>query len=143
ASGARVWDIDGNEYVDISMGFGGLLFGHSPAFITEALQSQVTKGLQLGLQSNFAGQTAGLVCEITGTERCFFVNSGTEAVMTAIRLARTVTGRSKLAMFNGSYHGFHDEALVRAVAGPPGQPPRTIAMAPGVSPHVTDAVLVL
>ncbi|HEY0367038.1 MAG TPA: aminotransferase class III-fold pyridoxal phosphate-dependent enzyme, partial [Pyrinomonadaceae bacterium] len=114
AIGSKIWDIDGNEYLDITMGFGSLLFGHSPDFVTDALQQQVAQGMQLGPQSHLAGQVAKLVCELTGTERATFCNSGTEAVMTALRLARTVTGRTKIAMFTGSYHGSFDGTLARA-----------------------------
>lgn len=142
AEGARVWDVDGNEYVDITMGFGSLLFGHSPKWIIEALQEQIGDGLQIGLQSPLAGQAAELICRMTGMERAAFFNSGTEAVLTALRLARTVTGRSKIALFKGSYHGFSDEVLVRSLKNAQGRPV-TMPMAPGISPHVSDQVLVL
>ncbi len=108
ALGSKIRDVDGNEYLDITMGFGSLLFGHSPAFVTAALQHQVAHGVQLGPQSQLAGRVAKLVSELTGVERVSFCNSGTEAVMTALRLARTVTGRTKIAMFTGSYHGTFD-----------------------------------
>ena len=142
ASGSRVWDVDGNEYVDIAMGFGALLFGHSPPFILEALHEQINHGIQLGLESNLAGKAAGLICDLTGVERVAFCNSGTDAVMTALRLARTATGRSKIALFEGSYHGTFDETLVRGVSGWDG---RLIArpLCPGVPSHLTDEVLLL
>ena len=142
AAGSRVWDVDGNEYVDVSMGFGALLFGHSPRFIVEALEAQVKRGLQLGLQSNLAGKVAQLICELTGTERVTFCNSGTEAVMTALRVARAVTGRSKIALFTGSYHGTFDGVLVRAQKRGDGAP-KAIPLAPGVSPRIVEDVLLL
>ncbi len=117
ALGSKIRDVDGNEYLDITMGFGSLLFGHSPDFVTRALQQQVAQGMQLGPQSHLAGQVARLVCELTGVERVSFCNSGTEAVMTALRLARTVTGRTKIAMFTNSYHGTFDGTLARAERG--------------------------
>ncbi|HEU5377337.1 MAG TPA: aminotransferase class III-fold pyridoxal phosphate-dependent enzyme, partial [Ktedonobacteraceae bacterium] len=92
--GARLWDRDGNEYVDLAMGFGALLFGHSPEFIIQTLEEQIHWGIRLGPQSQLAGKVAQLICELTGNERAAFCNSGTEAVMTAIRLARAVTGRT-------------------------------------------------
>lgn len=113
ASGARVTDVDGNEYVDLVMGFGALLFGHSPSFLVEALQEQIARGLQLGAESHLAGKVAALICEITGMERVGFCNSGTEAVMSALRMARMVTGRSKIALFEGNYHGTFDGIQVR------------------------------
>ncbi|BAZ54092.1 beta-ketoacyl synthase [Nostoc sp. NIES-4103] len=113
--GARLWDVDGNEYVDISMGFGTLLFGHSPSFVIEALQQQIQHGILHGPQSRLAGEVAKLICELTGAERAALCNTGSEAVMGAIRLARTVTGRSKIALFAGSYHGNLDEVLIKGV----------------------------
>ncbi|PYP87326.1 MAG: hypothetical protein DMF61_09930 [Blastocatellia bacterium AA13] len=142
ASGCRVWDVDGNEYVDIGMGYGALLFGHSPDFILNAVEEQMKQGIQLGLVPPLGGEASGLVCELTGSERATFCNSGTEAVMIAIRLARTVTGRSKVALFSGAYHGFFDEVLVRAGTTPDGRP-RTIPVAPGVPPSVADNITVL
>ena len=63
ASGARVWDVDGNEYIDVAMGFGSLLFGHSPSFVMEILQQQTYQGMKIGLQSDFTGEAARLICE--------------------------------------------------------------------------------
>ncbi|WP_440054277.1 amino acid adenylation domain-containing protein [Pseudoalteromonas sp. T1lg65] len=109
--GASVWDIDGNEYIDITMDFGVNLFGHKPEFVHQALQQQLDAGLQLGLASPLACEVAELVCELTGLQRASFCNSGTEAVMTAIRLARTVTKRDKIVQFTGAYHGHYDGTL--------------------------------
>ncbi|HEY6329961.1 MAG TPA: aminotransferase class III-fold pyridoxal phosphate-dependent enzyme, partial [Blastocatellia bacterium] len=111
--GARIWDIDGNEYVDLAVGFGALLFGHSPNFLTDALVDQVSNGMLLGAESPVAGEAAALICELTGVERVTFCNSGTEAVMTALRLARAVTGKQKIALFEGCYHGTFDQVIVR------------------------------
>ncbi|HKF57636.1 MAG TPA: aminotransferase class III-fold pyridoxal phosphate-dependent enzyme, partial [Blastocatellia bacterium] len=131
ASGATVWDIDGNPYVDLAMGFGSLLFGHSPGFLIGELQDQIGRGVQLGLESRRAGQVAEIICELTGVDRVAFCNSGTEAVMTALRLARAATGRSKIAMFTGSYHGTYDGVLVGPSKGPNGEM-RAVSLAPGV-----------
>ncbi|HVY45044.1 MAG TPA: thioester reductase domain-containing protein, partial [Minicystis sp.] len=138
ARGARVWDIDGNEYVDLSMGFGVNLFGHEPAFVKEALTGQLARGIQLGPHSEIAGECAERVCRMTGHERAFFANSGTEAVMIALRLARVATGRDKIAVFKGSYHGHSDATLVGAVGDPPGCVSR-----PGVGGGVARDVLLL
>ncbi|GAX38794.1 aminotransferase class III-fold pyridoxal phosphate-dependent enzyme [Nodularia sp. NIES-3585] len=137
--GSKFWDIDGNEYVDITMGFGVLLFGHAPSFITKAVQEQMEMGLQIGPQSNLAGEVAQLICELTSMERVTFCNSGTEAVMTALRLARTATGRSKIALFAGSYHGHFDGVLATALNGQM----TGVPMALGVSQHIVQDVLVL
>jgi glutamate-1-semialdehyde 2,1-aminomutase len=113
ASGSKIWDIDGNEYIDLVMGFGVNLFGYNPPFIKEAIQERLEQGIHIGPQSDLAGEVAELFCELTGMERMTFSNTGTEAVMTALRLARATTGRQKIAMFAGSYHGHFDGTLVK------------------------------
>ncbi|MEL6351370.1 MAG: aminotransferase class III-fold pyridoxal phosphate-dependent enzyme [Cyanobacteria bacterium J06627_28] len=112
--GSKIWDIDGNEYIDILMGLGTNLFGHNPCFIKEAIEQQLQKGIQIGPQPELVGQTAQLASELTGFPRIAFSNTGTEAVMTAVRIARTATQRSKIAVFTNSYHGHFDTALMRA-----------------------------
>ena len=141
AKGSRIWDLDGNEYVDITMGFGVQLFGHDAPFITEALEEQLKQGLHLGPQSDLAGEVAELICEMTGVERVSFCNSGTEAVMTALRLARTATDRTKIALFSGSYHGHFDGVLatLQTVDGKL----RSVPIAPGIPQHIVEDVLVL
>ena len=141
SKGSRIWDVDGNEYIDFSMGFGVHLFGHNPPFIMEALQQRLAEGMELGPQSDLGGRAAELVCELTGMKRVTFCNSGTEAVMTALRLARAATGRSKIVMFTGSYHGHSDGTLVvgRMVDGQP----QSLPMAAGVTSKVVEDVLVL
>jgi glutamate-1-semialdehyde aminotransferase/acyl carrier protein len=140
--GARLIDADGNEYVDVAMGFGALLFGHSPSFVVEALHQQVDLGLRLGAASDLAGQAAQLICEMTGAERVTFCNSGTEAIMSALRLARTVTGRSKIALFEGCYHGTFDEVMVRGQKTADGWV-RAVPMAAGTTRQMVDNVLLL
>jgi glutamate-1-semialdehyde aminotransferase len=141
AQGARVWDIDGNEYIDIAMGFGVQLFGHAAPFIHDAVQRQLANGLYLGPQSPLAGTVARQIAALTGVARVCFCNSGTEAVMTAIRLARAATRRSKIAMFKWSYHGHFDGTLGRPRAG--GGEVRTIPLAPGCSAGAVQDVLML
>lgn len=138
ADGARIRDLDGNEYVDITMGFGVHLFGHRPPFVTAAVEKQLRLGIELGPRPALVGEVAELVCELTGMERATFTNSGTEAVMTAIRLARARTGRTKIAIFAGSYHGHSDGTLARAQGDGLSAP-----LAPGIPPHVAEDVLVL
>jgi glutamate-1-semialdehyde 2,1-aminomutase len=114
AAGSKLWDIDGNEYVDILMGLGINLLGHNPAFVKEAIATQLEKGFPMGAQAELAGEVAQLICELTGAERVTFSNTGTEAIMTAIRIARAATNRTKIAVFTNSYHGHSDSTLVRA-----------------------------
>lgn len=141
ARGARTWDIDGNEYIDLTMGFGVNLFGHYPPFVAEALQQQLEKTMQLGLQTPLAGEAAALVSELTGMQRVTFCNSGTEAVMTALRLARTATGRHKVVTFAMSYHGHFDGTLGEAQMRH-GQP-HTAPAAPGIAPSMVADLMVL
>ncbi|MFN2416208.1 MAG: aminotransferase class III-fold pyridoxal phosphate-dependent enzyme [Pyrinomonadaceae bacterium] len=141
-AGSRLWDVDGNEYLDVTMGFGALLFGHSPDFVVRALEAQVGRGIQLGGASPLAARSAELVSELTGAERVGFCNSGTEAVMSALRLARTVTGRSKIALFEGGYHGTFDGVMVRGERVEGGRL-RAIPLAPGVPQHMIDNVILL
>jgi len=114
SEGPWLWDIDGNRYVDILMGLGCNIFGHNPPPVREALEARLRKGIQIGPQSEIAGEAAGLFAELTGHERVTFSNTGTEAVMTAIRLARAATGRRRIAIFTNSYHGHADLTLFKA-----------------------------
>nr|AHB82069.1 non ribosomal peptide synthetase [Jahnella sp. MSr9139] len=141
SSGSRIWDVDGNEYVDLTMGFGVHLFGNRPAFVSEALREELASGVDLGPRSPVVGEVAELFCALTGHERVTFCNSGTEAVMTAIRLARARTGRSRIAIFAGSYHGHSDGTL--AERDPSQGPLESAPVAPGIPRGVASDVLVL
>jgi acyl carrier protein len=140
-AGTQVWDVDGNPYTDICMGFGLHYFGHSPDFVVRAMEAQLRHGLGVGPQSSLASEVARRISALTGMERVAFCNSGTEAVMGALRAARTFTRRSKIALFAGSYHGWSDLTMVRAqvVRG------RRVSLplAPGVSTKAVEDVLVL
>ena len=139
AEGAYFWDIDGNKYLDITMGFGVLLLGHNPPIIEQAIKKQLAKGLQIGPQSNLAAEVAQLIQDLTAVERVLFCNSGTEAIMTALRLARTVTGRCKVALFTGSYHGHFDGVL--GVATPENL--HGVPMIAGITENAVKDLLVL
>jgi len=141
AEGARFWDIDNNEYLDISMGFGVHLLGHEPPVVKEALRRQLEAGGQLGPQAELAGESAALISELTGCDRVVFCNSGTEAVMTALRLARAHTGRRRVALFRGAYHGHSD--LTLAEASPEGPAHPAVPLMPGVSPGAGADLMVL
>jgi len=112
SNGSRLWDVDGNEYIDIAMNFGATLFGHGAPFIQKAIEEQLMMGIQIGPQCGLAGEVAELICGLTGHDRVAFCNSGTEAIMGAIRVARAATGRQKVALFSGSFHGSFDGSLV-------------------------------
>ncbi|MCA9130093.1 MAG: aminotransferase class III-fold pyridoxal phosphate-dependent enzyme, partial [Planctomycetales bacterium] len=141
SAGSKLWDIDGNEYIDIAMGFGLNLFGQSPPFITEALHRQLDLGVEVGPQSPLAGEVAQLLCDFSRKERATFCNTGSEAVMAAMRLARTVTGKSKIVFFNKDYHGNFDEVLLRS--NPSGGQLRTSPAAPGIPQTLADNAIVL
>ncbi|ATZ12714.1 aminotransferase class III-fold pyridoxal phosphate-dependent enzyme [Erwinia amylovora] len=113
-NGATLRDLDGNDYIDMTMGFGSHLFGHLPAFVSSALKEQVEEGFGLGTRHELALEVARLVCEITGMHRVAFVNSGTEAIMNAVRAARAATGRNHIVLFSSSYHGHWDAVLATA-----------------------------
>ncbi|WP_201756638.1 polyketide synthase [Corallococcus silvisoli] len=138
SKGSRLWDVDGNEYLDALNGFGSVMFGHAPDFITQAVHKQVDDGYELGPMHPLAGEVAKLVCEFTGADRAALCNTGSEAVMGAMRIARTVTGRSTVAIFSGSYHGIFDEVLVRGTKSL-----RTVPAAPGIMAGAVQDVLVL
>lgn len=129
AEGARIEDIDGNSYTDITMGFGVLLFGHEPGFVREAVREHLSRGIRLGPRSVETGAAAELLCELTGMERVAFANSGTEANAAAIRLARAATGRDRIVTFQGAYHGHADQVLGRR--GGPRRPGGDRARLPG------------
>lgn len=113
SSGNRLWDIDGNVYIDVLNGFGSCFFGHQPDFIKEALHKQIEKGFEVGPQHPLAGEVCELLCEFTKHDRAALCNTGSEAILGTMRIARTVTGRSLIVAFSGSYHGITDEVIVR------------------------------
>lgn len=139
--GSKLWDVDGNEYIDTIMGYGINLFGHNPPFVKQAIDEQLDRGIHLGIQSDIVGEVAELICELTQMERVAFSNTGTEAVMAAIRLARTATNRNKIAIFSGSYHGHSDGTLAKAQIVD--EILHTVPKAPGVPANSVKDVLVL
>jgi len=111
AEGAYVHDIDGNKLLDITMGFGVSLFGNKPDFIEKAMSDEMQRGIGVGAMSYRAGRVARKFCELTGHQRVAFFNSGSEAVMNALRIARTYTKRNTVVQFSGAYHGNSDTIL--------------------------------
>ena len=115
--GSRVTDVDGNEYIDLICSWGPLILGHCHEAVEEAVLEAVRHGLSFGAPTEIEVKMAELVTKMTGTEMVRMVNSGTEAVMSALRLARGATGRSKIIKFAGCYHGHSDSMLVKAGSG--------------------------
>ena len=115
--GSRVIDVDGNEYIDLICSWGPLILGHCHQAVEQAVLEAVRHGLSFGAPTEIEVKMAELVTKMTGTEMVRMVNSGTEAVMSALRLARGATGRSKIIKFAGCYHGHSDSMLVKAGSG--------------------------
>ncbi len=138
SQGAKLWDLDGNEYVDLTCGFGSNFLGNSPPFIVSALSEQLDTGYEVGPQHPLAGEVAELMERMTGMERFAFCNTGSEAVMGAVRQARTVTGRQTVVIFANSYHGICDEVIVRGARNC-----LSVPAAPGIPRSKVENVLVL
>jgi len=115
--GSHVWDVDGKEYIDLIGSWGPLILGHCREEVEQAVAAAIRKGLSFGAPTAAEVEMAQLVREMTGVEMVRMVNSGTEAVMSALRLARGATGRSKIIKFAGCYHGHSDSMLVKAGSG--------------------------
>lgn len=115
--GSHVWDVDGKEYIDLIGSWGPLILGHCCSAVEQAVWEAAKKGLSFGAPTAVEVEMAQLVCRMTGIEMVRMVNSGTEAVMSALRLARGATGKSKIIKFAGCYHGHCDAMLVKAGSG--------------------------
>ncbi len=118
ASGARLTDLDGNTYIDYVCAYGPLILGHAPDAVISAIEVAARRGTAYGAPTELETELAQRVVDaVPSIEKVRFVNSGTEATMTAIRLARGVTGRSKVLKFAGCYHGHSDGLLAKAGSG--------------------------
>ncbi|HEX5323813.1 MAG TPA: glutamate-1-semialdehyde 2,1-aminomutase, partial [Capsulimonadaceae bacterium] len=116
--GSRIYDVDGNAYIDYVMSWGPLLFGHAPARVVAAIERAARKGTSFGASTPAEVKLAEkIVAMVPSVESVRLVNSGTEAVMSAVRLARGFTGRSKVVKFEGGYHGHSDSLLAKAGSG--------------------------
>lgn len=141
SKGSKLWDVDGNEYIDYRSSFGISLFGHTPDFIQKAVAEQLEKGIELGVLTPLAEKVAKLLCELTKCERATLVNTGSESISAAIRVARTVTDKDRLIVFSGDYHGIIDEMLVKGIERNGRTVP--VAIAPGIPQWAVDQVIVL
>ena len=138
SKGSRLWDIDGNEYIDALNGFGSNMFGYQPDLIKDVLHQQIEDGFEVGPQHELAGEVSQLICELTGADRAALCSTGSEAVLGTMRIARTVTGRSLIVAFSGSYHGIVDEVLVRGT-----KKLKSYPAAPGIMPESVQNMLIL
>lgn len=118
AKGSHIWDVDGNEYVDYVCSWGPMILGHAHPKVVEAVKKQAEKGTSYGAPTELEVELAKMIVELVpSVEKVRMVNSGTEATMSAIRLARGYTGRNKVIKFEGGYHGHVDSLLVKAGSG--------------------------
>jgi glutamate-1-semialdehyde 2,1-aminomutase len=118
AEGAKIWDLDGNEYLDYVGSWGSAILGHSPKVVVDAVRDAAARGLNFGIPNPLEVEMAELICEwMPSIEKVRMVNSGTEATMSCIRLARAFTRRDKIVKFDGCYHGHVDALLVKAGSG--------------------------
>ncbi|WP_020558087.1 glutamate-1-semialdehyde 2,1-aminomutase [Thiofilum flexile] len=141
AEGAYLWDVDGKRYIDYIGSWGPMIAGHAHPEVIEAVREAALKGLSYGAPTALEGEMAATICElIPSIEMVRMVSSGTEATMSAIRLARGFTGRKVIVKFEGCYHGHSDSLLVKAGSGALtfGQP-----SSPGVPPELAQFTLTL
>ncbi len=150
--GAYIWDVDGNRYIDYVLSWGPLLLGHAHPAVVSAIAEQAQRGTSFGAPTELETELARLVIELVPSiEQIRFVNSGTEATMSALRLARAATGRRLIVKFNGCYHGHADMLLVQAGSGvatlglpdSPGVPPGVAAETITVEYNDLDAIAAL
>lgn len=141
ASGAYLYDVDGNRYLDFIGSWGPAILGHSHPEVVQALKEAIINGVSFGMPSSQETELSKLICtRIPGAEMVRFVNSGTEATMTAILLARAFSGRDKIVKFEGCYHGHSDGLLVKAGSG---GATFGIPTSPGVSADYTKNTIAL
>jgi glutamate-1-semialdehyde 2,1-aminomutase len=148
-SGSRIWDADGNEYIDWMMGFGALPLGHAHPDVTRAITEAAATGAHFATATEIEIEVAELLRSlIPNAERVRFANTGTEAVMAALRLARGYTGRPKILKFEGHYHGWYDDLLVSSNPLPPAavghrNDPIKIPDSSGLNRHALDDTIVV
>jgi glutamate-1-semialdehyde 2,1-aminomutase len=118
AKGSKIWDVDGNEYIDYVGSWGPAILGHAPDVVIDPVCEAASRGLSFGIPNPFEVEMAELICDwMPSIEKVRMVNSGTEATMSCIRLARAFTGRNKIIKFDGCYHGHVDPLLVKSGSG--------------------------
>ena len=116
--GAKIWDVDGNEYIDYVGSWGPAILGHAPKVVVDAVREAATRGLSFGIPNPLEVEMAEVICDwMPSIQKVRMVNSGTEATMSCIRLARALTQRDKIIKFDGCYHGHVDALLVKTGSG--------------------------
>src|SRR5438270_5408219 len=116
--GSLIWDVDGNEYIDYVGTWGPAILGHAPRVVIDAVKQTAERGVSFGIPNPLEIEMAELICEwVPSIEKVRMVNSGTEATMSCVRLARAFTGRDKIIKFDGCYHGHADPLLVKSGSG--------------------------
>jgi glutamate-1-semialdehyde-2,1-aminomutase len=147
ARGSRIVDFDGNEYVDVTMAYGPLILGHSHPVVVEAALRAVRNGTVYAIAHEAEVRWAELMVDaIPCAERVAFVNSGTEATMHAIKVARALSGKDRIAKFEGGYHGVHDHAQVSGILAAqmgPVEDPQSVPDTKGIPQASVDQVLTL
>lgn len=144
AKGSKLTDVDGNEYIDLVGGFGPHVLGHAPDVVVEALQEAVTGGVQFGLHNPYQEPLARLIVDaVACAEKVVFANSGTEASMYAIRAARAFSGKTKIAMFEGGFHGAHDYVLAKVDTSSPVDAPTSYPMGDGIPAETRSTLMML
>lgn len=141
AKGAKIWDVEGREYIDFCMSFGPLILGHANEEVENKLHDQLKKGWSYGACEPYSLELAEfLTSKLPHIEQIRFVNSGTEAVMTAVRLARGATNKRKIIKFDGCYHGHLDSLLIKAGSGLAGE---AVTSSSGVPDSIASDTLIL
>lgn len=136
AEGAWITDADGNRFIDYAMGYGPLILGHSPATVLDAIRAELDRGLRTASVHRGEAELAGMIVRcVPSAEMVSFVNSGTEAVQLALRIARAVTGRMRVVKFRANYHGWADG--VHVANGPGNDGPGTIGQDPAAATSLT------
>jgi glutamate-1-semialdehyde 2,1-aminomutase len=145
--GARVWDIDGNEFIDLRMGYGPVILGHADERVDDYVNERMRKGVSFSLTSEDEVRAMELLCELTGwVDMARMTVSGTEATMHAMRLARAFTSRNRIVKFEGQYHGVHDYALISVLPNDvndlgDAENPSRLAWGRGIPDAVADTIL--
>lgn len=146
AKGSRLWDVDGNEYIDFNMAFGALVAGHSHPTLAKVMREQVANGTIFGFEGEDAAALANHMAKRFDIERIKFSNTGLEGTLFSIRLARGVTGRTKIMKFEGCYHGSHDSLMVSIKPTPErqGDPrrPTPVPSSKGLVPDLTKNTVI-
>jgi len=147
ARGSRIWDVDGNEYIDFNMGYGSLIVGHSHPILVEELSKQVEEGILYTYPHEILEELSEIIPDLFDVDMFRISNSGSEAVMYAIRLARAYTGRDIIIKVEGTYHGTYDHVLIstwpfRGLAGPR-KMPVSVLESMGVPDVVEDLVRIV